>query len=48
MGLSVLHSCWELILGVPFKSWPENQALSQVDGEIGVFLNRGTTPGVPL
>ena len=37
-GLSVLPSCCELILGVPFESVQGNQALSRVDGEIRVFL----------
>ena len=48
MGLSVLLSCCELILGVTFESLQGNEALSRVDGDIGVFLNGGTTPGVPL
>ena len=48
MGLSVLLSCCELILGVTFESLQGNETLSRVDGDIGVFLNSGTTPGVPL
>ena len=31
-----------------FESFQGNEALSQVDGDIGVFSNGGTTPGVPL
>ena len=46
--LSVLPSCCELILGVTFESLQENEALSRVDGDIGVFSNSGTTPGVHL
>ena len=48
MGLSCLPSCRELILGVTFESLEGNGALSQVDGDIGVFSNGGMTPGVPL
>ena len=48
MGLSVLPSCCELTLGVTFESLQGNQALSRMDGDIGVFSNCGTTPGVPL
>ena len=48
MGLSVLHSCRELIPGVTFQSCQWNAALIQVDGDIGVLSNGGTTPGVPL
>ena len=36
-GVSVLPSCSELVLWVPFESVQGNQALSQVDGEIRVF-----------
>ena len=35
--VSVLPSCCELILGVPFESVQGNQALSRLDGEICVF-----------
>ena len=31
-----------------FKSLQANEALSRVDGDIGVFSNCGTTTGVPL
>ena len=48
MGLSVLPSCYELILGVAFESLQGNKALCRVDGDIGVFSNCGTTPGVLL
>ena len=48
MGLSVLLSSSEVILGIPFESWQGNQALSRVDGDIRVFWDCGTTPGVPL
>ena len=48
MGLSVLPSCCELILGVTFKSLQGNEALSRVDWDIGVFSNGGTTPEVHL
>ena len=34
--VSVLPSCCELILGVPFKSVQWNQTLSRVDGDIHV------------
>ena len=47
-GLSGLPSCRELILGVTFQSLQGNEALSLVVGDIGVFLNSGTTRGVPL
>ena len=47
-GLSVLHSCRELIPGVTFQSWQGNVALSRVNGDIRVFSNGGMTPGVPL
>ena len=47
-GLSGLPSCRELILGVKFQSSQGNEALSRVDGDIGVFLKSGTTRGVPL
>ena len=46
--LSVLPSCCELILRIAFESLQGNQALSRVDGDIGVFSNCGRTPGVPL
>ena len=36
IGVSVLPSCCELILRVPFKSVQGNQALSRVDGELRV------------
>ena len=48
MGLSGLPSCRELILWVTFQSSQGNEALSQVDGDIRVFSNSGTTHGVPL
>ena len=48
LGLSVLTSCCEVILGVTFKLWQGNQAFSRMNGEIGIFSNCGTTPGVPL
>ena len=48
MGLSGLPSCHELILGVTFESLQGNEALSRLDGDIGVFSNNGMTPGVPL
>ena len=48
MGLSGLPSCRELILLVTFQSSQGNEALSLVVGDIGVFLNSGTTRGVPL
>ena len=35
--VSVLPSCCELILGVPFELVQDNQALSRVDGEICIF-----------
>ena len=47
-GLSGLPSCRELILWVTFQSSQGNEALSQVDGDIRVFSNSGTTHGVPL
>ena len=31
-----------------FESLQGNETLSRVDGDIGVFLNSGTTPGVHL
>ena len=37
MGLSVLPSCREFILGVTFKSLQRNEALSQVMGTLGPF-----------
>ena len=37
-GLSVLLSCCELILGVTFESLQGNEALSRLDGDIGVFF----------
>ena len=40
--------CHKLILGVTFESLQGNEALSRVDGDIGVFSNGGTTTGVPL
>ena len=48
MGLSGLPSCRELILGVTFKLVQGNEALSRVDGDIGVISNGGSTPEVPL
>ena len=48
MGLSGLPSCRELILGVTLESLQGNEALSRVDGAIGVFSNHGTTPGIRL
>ena len=48
MGLSVLPSCRELILGVTFESVQGNEALSRVDGDIRIFSNSGTPPGVRL
>ena len=36
------------MLRVTFELFQGNEALSLVDGDIGVFLNCGTTPGVPL
>ena len=47
-GLSGLPLCRELILGVTFESLQGNEVLSRVDGDIRVFLNGGTTPGVCL
>ena len=47
-GLSVLPSCWELILGFAFESLQGNQAVSCVDGDIGVFSTCDTTSEVPL
>ena len=46
--LSVLLSCLELIPGVKFQLLKGNEALSRVDGDIGVFSNGGTTPEVHL
>ena len=46
--LSVLHSCLELIPGVKFQLLKGNEALSRVDGDIGVFSNGGTILGVRL
>ena len=43
--VSVLPSCCELTLGVPFESVPGNQALSRVDGGNPCLLNCGKTPG---
>ena len=40
--------CHKLILGVTFESLQGNEALSRVDGDIGVFSNGGTTTGVSL
>ena len=37
MGLSGLPSCRELILGVTLESLQGNEALSRVDGDIGVL-----------
>ena len=37
MGLSDLPSCFELIFWVTFESLLGNEALSQMDGDIGVF-----------
>ena len=48
MGLSVLPSCRELILGMTFELLHGNEALSRVDGDIRVFSKGGMTPGVPL
>ena len=48
MGLPVLLSCRELILGVTFELLQGNEALSPVEGDIGVFANGSPTPGVPL
>ena len=48
MGLSVLLSCCELILGVTFELLQGHEALSPVEGDIGVFANGSSTPGVPL
>ena len=31
-----------------FESLQGNEALSRVDGDIGVFSNGGPTPGIPL
>ena len=36
------------MLRVTFELLQGNEALSLVDGDIGVFSNGGTTPGVPL
>ena len=36
-GEGDLPSCWEGIPRVPFKSVQANQALSQVEGELGVL-----------
>ena len=47
-GLSVLTSCCEVILRIPFESWQGNQAFSRVDGVIVIFSNCNMTPGVPL
>ena len=47
-GLSVLHLCHELIFGVIFESLQGREALSQVDGDSGIFSNCGPTPGAPL
>ena len=41
-------SCYEGILAVPFKSVQVNQALSQVEGGLGVLLTYGRNCGVPL
>ena len=43
MGLSGLPLCRELILGVTFQLSQGNETLSRVDGDIGIFLNGGTT-----
>ena len=48
MGLSVLPSCRELILGMTFELLHGNEAISLVDGDIRVFSNASTTLGVPL
>ena len=45
IGVSVLPSCCELILGVPFKSVQGNQALSRVDGELRVSQIVARPPG---
>ena len=37
MGLSVLPSCYELILEVAFESLQGNKALCRVDGDIVSF-----------
>ena len=47
-GLSVLPSCRELVLRVTFKSLHGYEALSRVHGDIRVFSNCGTNPGVRL
>ena len=41
-------SCSDLILGVPFESVQGHQALSRVDGEIGVFGILAQPTRVPL
>ena len=43
-GVSVLPSCCELTLGVPFELVPGNQALSRVDGGNLCLSNFGKTP----
>ena len=48
MDLSDHPSCRELILGVTFESLQGHEALSPVEGDIGVFANGSPTPGVPL
>ena len=48
MGLSVLLSCYELLLRVTFESLQGNEASSRVDGDISVFSKSGLTPGVPF
>ena len=48
MGLSGLPSCRELIPCVTFQLLQGTEAFSLVDGDMGVFSNGSTTPGVLL
>ena len=47
-GLSLVPSCCELILRVTVESVQGNQVYLEWNLDIRVFLNCGTTPGVPL
>ena len=47
-GDSDLPSCFEGKLGIPFESLQWNQALSRVEGDIGVLSTSSRNLGIPL